>query len=223
MAREFEGRRVVVTGVAGALGRVVADEFHARGAVVFGLDRVRHAAAFDTLEVDLTDRSNAESAFKTIGSVDVLANIAGGFVMGDSVAAISDDTWDFMFRLNVGTVLNCSRAVLPGMSERGSGKIVNVGARGGMTGNPFMSAYSASKSAVIRLTESMAQEHKRFGINVNCVVPSIIDTPRNRADMPDAEFSSWVTPEALSVVIVFLASRAAEQIHGAAIPVDGLA
>ena len=143
--------------------------------------------------------------------------------MGDTVATTSDDTWDFMMNLNVRTVLNMSRAVVPVMQEIGGGKIVNIGARNGLRGVGNMAAYSASKSAVIRLTESLADELKKDNINVNCILPSIIDTPRNRQDMPNADFGSWVTPEAMARVVLFLASSAADPIHGAALPVEGLA
>jgi len=142
--------------------------------------------------------------------------------MGDSVADTSDETWDFMFNLNTRTVLNMARAVVPGMVERKSGKIINIGARAGLRGSASMAAYAASKSVVIRLTESLADELKEAGINVNCILPSIIDTERNRSDMPNANFDQWVAPKALAKVVRFLASEAADPIHGAAIPVEGL-
>ena len=124
--------------------------------------------------------------------------------------------------LNAHSVLNMAKAVVPSMLERGSGRIINIGAGAGHKGMGRMGAYSASKSVVIRLTESMSEELKAQGINVNCILPSIIDTPRNREDMPDADFDAWVTPEAMARVIAFLASDAATPIHGAAIPVSGL-
>jgi NAD(P)-dependent dehydrogenase (short-subunit alcohol dehydrogenase family) len=108
------------------------------------------------------------------------------------------------------------------MIERGRGKIVNVGATGGLAGQAGMAAYSAAKSAVIRITESMAAELKRKGINVNCVLPSIIDTPQNRAAMPKADPSHWVAPVDLASVILFLASDEARAVHGAALPVTNL-
>ena len=159
---------------------------------------------------------------EAVGTIDVLANIAGGFTMGDSVASTSDETWNFMFDLNARTVLNMVRAVVPGMTEQGHGKIINVGARNGLRGIANMAAYSASKSVVIRLTESLADELKSKNINVNCVLPSIIDTQRNREDMPKANFNKWVKPEAMAKVVLFLASRDADPIHGASLPVEGL-
>lgn len=220
---EFREKTVVVTGVAGALGEAVAAAFHNEGARVVGVDVLQVDADFETLLCDLIDFDKTKSMVKEIGSIDILANIAGGFTMGDTVATTSDDTWDFMMNLNVRTVLNMSRAVVPVMQEIGGGKIVNIGARNGLRGVGNMAAYSASKSAVIRLTESLADELKKDNINVNCILPSIIDTPRNRQDMPNADFGSWVTPEAMARVVLFLASNAADPIHGAALPVEGLA
>ncbi|MCY3883428.1 MAG: SDR family NAD(P)-dependent oxidoreductase [Gammaproteobacteria bacterium] len=220
---EFVGKSVVVTGAAGALGRAVAEAFHNKGAKVTGIDVVEADTDFRLLIVDLMNLEDVRKAVTEIGSIDVLANIAGGFTMGDSVASTSDETWDFMMDLNTRTVLNMVRAVVPGMQKQGRGKIVNVGARNGMRGVGNMAAYSASKSVVIRLTESMSDELKQDNINVNCILPSIIDTPRNRADMPKADFSTWVTPDAMAEIVMFLASPAADPIHGASIPVEGLA
>lgn len=220
---EFRGKTVVVTGVAGALGEAVAGAFHSEGARVVGVDVLQVDADFESLLCDLIDFDKTKSMVEEIGRVDVLANIAGGFTMGDTVATTSDDTWDFMMNLNVRTVLNMSRAVVPVMQEIGGGKIVNIGARNGLRGVGNMAAYSVSKSAVIRLTESLADELKTDNINVNCILPSIIDTPRNRQDMPNADFGSWVTPKAMARVVLFLASSAADPIHGAALPVEGLA
>ena len=219
---EFANKNVLVTGAAGTLGRVVARRFHEAGALVTGVDVVEHDAPWKTLVADLVDPNGAAAAVAAAGAVDILANIAGGFTMGDSVAETSDDTWDFMLNLNARTVLNMCRAAAPGMAARGGGKIVNIGARGALRGAAGMAAYIASKSVVIRLTETLADELKRQGVNVNCILPSIIDTPPNRAAMPDANFAEWVAPEHIAGVVLFLASAAADAIHGAAIPVEGL-
>jgi NAD(P)-dependent dehydrogenase (short-subunit alcohol dehydrogenase family) len=134
----------------------------------------------------------------------------------------TDEFWDQLMDLNAGSVLNVAREVVPEMLAVGSGKIVNVAAMNGTLGKGNMSAYSASKSVVIRLTESMAAELRDKSINVNCVLPSIIDTLPNRNDMPGSDFSKWVSPAALADVIVFLTSDKARAIHGASIPVVGL-
>jgi len=219
---EFDNKTVVVTGAAGVLGQAVANIFHTSGARVIGVDVVPFDAAYETRQADLIDPDGAAQVVKSVDTIDILANIAGGFTMGDSVADTSDETWDFMFNLNTRTVLNMVRAVVPRMAERKSGKIINIGARAGLRGGASMAAYAASKSVVIRLTESLADELKEAGINVNCILPSIIDTERNRADMPNANFDQWVAPIALAKVVRFLASEAADPIHGAAIPVEGL-
>tara|TARA_B110000014_G_scaffold255600_1_gene237642 strand:- start:2743 stop:3411 length:669 start_codon:yes stop_codon:yes gene_type:complete len=219
---EFDNKTVVVTGAAGVLGQAVANIFHTSGARVIGVDVVPFDAAYETRQADLIDPDGAAQVVESVDTIDILANIAGGFTMGDSVADTSDETWDFMFNLNTRTVLNMVRAVVPRMAERKSGKIINIGARAGLRGGASMAAYAASKSVVIRLTESLADELKEAGINVNCILPSIIDTERNRADMPNANFDQWVAPIALAKVVRFLASEAADPIHGAAIPVEGL-
>ena len=152
----------------------------------------------------------------------MLCNIAGGFRMGEAVHETSDETWNFLFDINARTLLHAVRAVVPHMMAAGGGKIVNVGAFAAQKGVAQMGAYVASKSSVIRLTEAMAAELREKNINVNCVLPTIIDTPENRAAMPNADPKRWVAPADLANVIVFLASDAARAIHGAAIPVTGL-
>ena len=219
---DFAHKNVLVTGAAGVLGRAVAAGFHAAGAAVIGVDIVEDDAPWRTVVADLIDPAGAQAAVQQAGDIDILANIAGGFSMGEGVADTSDDTWDFMMNLNARTVLNVCRAAVPGMVDRGSGKIVNIGARGALRGAAAMGAYIASKSVVMRLTETLSDELKGKGINVNCILPSIIDTPRNRADMPKAKFENWVPPEHIAGVVLFLASPAADSIHGALIPVEGL-
>ncbi len=223
----FHNQVVVVTGAAGALGRAVVDHFASRGARVAQLDVVAIDNADFALTCDLREASGCRDAatqiLRKFGSIDVLANIAGGFAMGEAVHETSVETWDFMFELNAHSVLNMARAVVPSMLNQGHGKIVNISARAALRGAAQMAAYSASKSVVMRLTESLADELKHQKINVNCILPSIIDTERNRSDMPDADFDAWVKPEAIAGVVGFLASPAASAIHGAAIPVEGLA
>ena len=219
----FTGKRVLVTGAAGVLGRAVAEAFQASGADVAGVDIVEDDAPWKTIVADLVDSQGAQGAVAEAGDIDILANIAGGFAMGDDIAGTADETWDFMMNLNARTALNMCRAAAPGMVARGGGKIVNIGALGALRGTALMGAYIASKSVVIRLTETLSDELKHHGVNVNCILPSIIDTPRNRADMPKANFDHWVPPGQIAEVVLFLASPAAGSIHGAAIPVEGLA
>ena len=144
------------------------------------------------------------------------------FLAGEAVHETTDETWSFLFDLNARSMLNTVRAVVPHMLQAGGGKIVNVGANSALKGVAHMGAYCASKSVVIRLTESMAAELREKKINVNFVLPTTIDTPENRAAMPNADPARWVAPKDLAAVILFLCSQAARAVHGAAIPVSGL-
>jgi len=231
----FTDRTVMLTGAAGNLGRAVAAAFAERGANLVLVDRRReHLAQVYGAEsdkrlfavADLLDQTQVDAALKMARErserIDVLCNIAGGFRMGEAVHETSDANWNFLFDINARTVLNASRAVVPQMIANGGGKIVNIGAHAALKGVAGMGAYCAAKSAVIRLTESMAAELRAKNINVNCVLPTIIDTPENRAAMPKADPALWVAPGDLANVIVYLASDAARAIHGAALPVSGL-
>ncbi len=226
---------VMITGAAGTLGRAVAAAFAKTGARLALLDIAAKGleASYGKdndkqilIAADLGDQKTVKDAVAKVtakfGPVAVLCNVAGGFNMGPTVHETPDELWQGMMDINVRTLLNTVRGVVPGMLAAGSGKIVNIAAMGGVTGRGNMGAYSAAKSVVIKLTESMSAELREQGINVNCVMPSIIDTPANRADMPKADPKKWVAPEALADVIVFLASDKARAIHGAAIPVVGL-
>lgn len=223
----FEHRHVVITGGAGNLGRALAIASRARGAKVSLIDVRFDTASADFAETgthcaDLTDAADTARCFGGLGEVDVLFNVAGGFAMGQCVHEIDDDAWDRLFRLNVRTLINSTASVVPSMLERGAGKIVNVGAMPALSGGAKMGAYCAAKAAVVRLTESLSQEVRRRGINVNCVLPSIIDTPENRAAMPDADHFRWVAPSDLANVMCFLASQDAQAIHGQALVVANL-
>jgi NAD(P)-dependent dehydrogenase (short-subunit alcohol dehydrogenase family) len=215
---------VFVTGAAGALGRVVAERLIVDGWQVAAIghgdpDRLPVSAAHKIGHVDLADEAATERAFATLpGDVHGLVNAAGGFAW-EKIAEGGRATWDRLYALNVATALNASRSVLPLL--RWGGAIVNIGAAAAGRAEVGMGAYAAAKSAVLRLTESLAAELKADGIRVNAVLPSIIDTPANRADMPDADFGKWVKPEELAEVIAFLLSDKASGITGAAIPVTG--
>ena len=143
-------------------------------------------------------------------------------MMGEQVHETSDDTWDFLMNLNTRSIVNTTSVVVPAMIGQGGGKIINVAARAATQGIATMGVYTASKAAVMRLTEAMAGELREQNINVNCIMPGTIDTPRNRQDMPDADHSKGVPPAQLASVGGFLASEAAIAVHGAAIQVDGL-
>lgn len=229
-------RVVVITGAAGNLGRAVARAFAADGERLVLADlrqQALEAAAADLpaaqvllAPADLIQPAGAaqvvQAAVARFGRIDVVCNIAGGFRMGEAVHETSDETWELMMGLNARTVLHMARAATPELLKQGRGQVVNVAAGAASRGGARMGAYAAAKSVVMRLTESMSAELRQQGINVNCVLPSIIDTPENRQAMPDADPTHWVSPDDLAQVIRFLASPAARAIHGAAVPVSGL-
>ena len=214
---------IVVTGAAGFLGSVVARELAAAGHTVVGIDLAPQAADFPGTfigGVDLTDSAATAAAFAhpaLAGGIAGLASIAGGF-RWETVMDGSPDSWDFLYRINVRTALNAARAAVPLLGEGGA--IVNVGANATLKAGMGMGAYTASKSGVARLTEALAEELKGT-VRVNAVLPSILDTPANRADMGEAEAPKWVRPEELAAVVAFLLSDAASAVTGACIPVTG--
>lgn len=218
---------IVITGAFGALGRAVALRAKARGFRVAMIDHAPTPAEFASVElayggVDLTKPDATTAALNKVraeaGRIDALLNIAGGFTFrtladGDCAA------WDLMYAINLKTAVNASRAALPHLVET-SGAIVNVGAAGAVKAGAGMGAYAAAKAGVHRLTESLADEIKGR-VRVNAVLPSIIDTPQNRKDMPDADFSAWVKADELADVMLFLASAEASAVTGALVPVTG--
>ncbi|HZZ62439.1 MAG TPA: SDR family NAD(P)-dependent oxidoreductase [Roseiarcus sp.] len=231
----MEGKTIVVTGAFGALGAAVAETAAGRGASVAALDFAATApAAFagrlgpnalilggvDLSLPQAAERAMAEAAAR-FGRIDALLNIAGGFRWEKIAGAAGAEAWDRLFAINLKTALNASRAALPKLLESGGGRIVNVGAEAAVRASEGMGAYAASKAAVHRLTESLADELKLKGVTVNAVLPSTIDTPANRADMPGGDFSRWVSPKDLAAVILFLASDEARAVTGALIPVMG--
>ena len=224
----LSGKHIIITGAAGVLGFAAAEKALSLGAhvvlfdIAFGDDYALHNNNNATcVTVDLTDPAATLAALDGLERIDGVLNIAGGFDMGPAVHETSDEAWNMLFAMNVTTLRNMVRGVVPKMIKQGRGTIVNVGANAATSGIASMSTYCASKAVVMRLSESMAGELKDQGINVNAVLPTILDTPRNRADMPDADFSAWVKPEELANVMCFLSSDEASAMHGALIPVTG--
>lgn len=228
----LDGLRVVVTGGLGALGRGVGSLLTGRGARVALLDRAPAASAPTDLpsgvavigDVDLADeastRTGMTQATQALGGIDALVNIAGGFAW-ETVEAGSVATWDRLYAMNLRTALLASQSALPDLLRSPRASIVNVGANAATRAASGMGAYTASKAGVARLTEAMAEEFKDRGLRVNAVLPSILDTPANRADMPTADFSKWVTTAQLAAVIAFLLSENAAAVTGACLPVVG--
>jgi len=224
----MQGKVLIVTGALGALGKVVTEAALSRGARVAGIDHApsQMPATAERIEigsVDLSDAAQAktavEAAAKHFGRLDALINIAGGFAF-ETVGEGDIKTWQRMHTLNLLTALNTSHAALQHLAASKAGRIVNIGAMGALQAGSGMGPYAASKAGVHRLTEALANEWKGK-VTVNAVLPSIIDTKTNRADMPNADFSKWVTAQELAEVILFLASDAASGITGALIPVSG--
>jgi NAD(P)-dependent dehydrogenase (short-subunit alcohol dehydrogenase family) len=216
------GPTILVTGAAGALGRAVVARLAGDGNAVTAIDLSDAApGAGEALYiggVDLADRNAVERALSRLALCG-LVNIAGGFVW-ETVADGAPQTWERMIRINLLTAVTCSHAALPSLRVH-RGAIVNVGAVASVKAGAGMGAYAASKAGVARLTESMAEEEKDRGVRVNAVLPSIIDTLANRADMPAAEYHRWVSPDALADVIAFLLSERARAVTGALVPVVG--
>ena len=224
----MKGKVVVITGALGALGKVVAEGALSRGARVAGIDHAESqlAATAERIELGGVDLTDAAQAKKTIdaaaahfGAVDALINIAGGFTF-ETIANGDPKAWQRMYALNVETALNASRAAIPHLLNSRAARIVNIGAMGAVQAGTGMGPYAASKAGVHKLTESLAAELKGK-ITVNAVLPSIIDTAANRANMPKADPTKWVAPKELADVILFLASDATSAVTGALLPVNG--
>ena len=219
-------RTLVVTGGHGILGKAVVEAALAQGLNVALIDHATGKAPDGALEiggVDLTDAGATGAAMAKVverfGGIDALLNVAGGFVWQTTEDA--RPAWDRMFALNLTTALNASRGALPHLKRSDEGRIVNVGANAALKSAAGMGAYAASKAGVHRLTESLAEELKDTSVTVNAVLPSILDTAQNRADMPDADPAKWVAPADLARVMLFLASPESRAITGALIPVTG--
>jgi NAD(P)-dependent dehydrogenase (short-subunit alcohol dehydrogenase family) len=231
MTLTLQDRVVIVTGGFGVLGSALSRLLLERGARVAALDLSPaptdipvHSDFLAVGGVNLTDPASAGAAMHQVadafGHIDAIVNVAGGFAW----EAFEDgalDTWDRMYQMNVRTAVVSTHAALPHIMKAGNGRVVNVSALAALKAGFGVAAYAASKAGVSRFTESLAEELKSRDVTVNAVMPSIIDTPGNRADMPDQDFSSWVTPEALSAVIAFLLSAEGQVITGACLPVSG--
>jgi NAD(P)-dependent dehydrogenase (short-subunit alcohol dehydrogenase family) len=220
------GQTIIVTGGFGALGRAVVAELKARGHAVAVVDLAPapadSAASLALGGVDLTDEAAVDAAYATVaerlGPIGGLVNVAGGFIWEPMVGGALP-SWDAMYRINLLTAVVSTRAALPYLLKDG-GAIVNVGAAGAVNPVAGMAPYAAAKAGVRALTESLAEEVKGKGVRVNAVLPTIIDTPTNRRDMPDADPAAWVKPASAAKIIAFLLSAEAGAITGASIPLS---
>lgn len=224
-------RTILVTGGTGGLGAGVVDRFLAQGDRVLVTDVRPASEAFlsrpegqelhayvvnGTSPDDL--RQFASELRSQFGGLDALVNIVGGFHWGAFAETALEDL-EKMLHLNVHTTFLTTQALLPLLMASPAGRVINIGARQAFAGAAQVTAYALSKAAVVNFTQSLAQELRETTVTVNAVVPSVIDTPPNRASMPEADFSTWVTPADLAHVIAFLASPEARAVSGAVIPV----
>ena len=222
------GRVIAITGAFGVLGSAVAKAAGDQGARLALIDFAPSGRSIDGAlvlpGVDLTNAVQAGAAMDRVadhfGGLDVVLNIAGGFVW-EKIEGGDWQSWPRLFNLNVLTATNASRAAIPHLRRSAAGRIVNVGSAAALKASLGMGGYAASKAGVHALTQALAEELKGDGITVNAVLPSILDTPTNRADMPDADPSTWVAPSDLAAVMLFLASEAATAVTGALLPVTG--
>ena len=223
---EMQGKVAIVTGGSGAIGTAVVRSLLDEGATVVVAGRSALARVEDRLSFVETDVTNEESVHSLVervaavhGTVHALFNVAGGFKYGPAVDELAMADWDSLLDLNLKSAFLCMKHVLPVMKEQRYGRIVSVAARSGLKGDAMVAPYAVSKGGVILLTQTVAEESKAYGVTANAVLPSIVDTPANRASMPDADFSAWVAPADLAEVMVFLASDRARAVTGAAVPV----
>ena len=224
------GRVIAITGAFGVLGAAVcklAGEQGEKLALIDASWQVPASCPNEALvlgRVDLTDAAQAAAAIAAVverfGHLDALLNIAGGFKW-EKLEDGAVESWPDLYRLNVVTCANASRAAIPHLRKSPSGRIVNVGSAAALKAAAGMGPYAASKAGVHALTQALAEELKGDGVTVNAVLPSIIDTGANRADMPKADFSAWVAPKDLAATMLFLASEEARAITGALLPVTG--
>ena len=231
----------VVTGATGALGRVVVKMLLSQGARVVSTYRTeeskkelaeyvgKDSALLTCLQADVTDESSVQALFQNVtaqyGRVDILLNIAGAFRAGSDLASMKESDWDFMMDVNLRSAFLCSRATLQLMVKQNYGRIVSISSRAAVEKRFRIKsgAYAISKMGIIVLTETIAEEFKKYDINANCVIPSTIDTPYNRRSMPDADFSKWVKPDEVAKAVLFLVSDDSKAVSGASIPVYGKA
>jgi NAD(P)-dependent dehydrogenase (short-subunit alcohol dehydrogenase family) len=231
----FSNKVVLITGGTGELGRALVKKFITSGATTISSYRDEEEAeklksTNNKVELVNLDITKEEQILKMIsilvtkfGKIDILVNVVGGYLGGKNITELGENDWDTMMNLNLKSAFLISKHVIPNMKSSGNGgKLVHISSRTGIKSDGYDSAYAASKAGLIRLVESMSQEFKGYDINVNCILPSIIDTEANRRAMPKADFSKWLLTEDLAKVVFFLCSSDSKVINGAAIPTYGL-
>lgn len=228
---------ILITGATGGLGEAVTRTFIESGARVVAVSRSEKklqdlksqvsagADKFTAIATDVLDEADiqklVDAVMQKFGKIDVFVHLVGSFLGGPGIADITETQWNDMMNLNMKSTFLCCRHIFPIMQKQKAGKIVTIGAKGGVRGISGLAAYSASKAALINFTQTLSAEGSKDNITANVVVPSIIDTPDNRNAMPDANFDDWVKPEAIAQLIRFLVSDDADDISSAVIPIYG--
>jgi NAD(P)-dependent dehydrogenase (short-subunit alcohol dehydrogenase family) len=235
MIYDFSNKVVLITGGTGALGSTVTKAFIASNAMATistyiideEMENVKsEIKAAELIRSDITKEDEVKKLVSNViekhGHIHILINVVGGYLGGKSVAELDEKEWDTMMNMNLKSAFLISKHIIPIMVSTRYGKIVHISSRTGLRSDGYDSAYAASKSGLIRLVESISEEVKESNININCILPSVIDTQANRKAMPDADFNKWLKTEDLANVILFLCSEEAKAINGAAIPTYGL-
>jgi len=226
----MQGKVVLVTGANGGLGTHVTQAFLDAGATVIGTSRKIQQSEFNNpnfaaLSEEISNREDAKVLVDQVatrfGKLDVLAHTVGGFAGGQSVAETDDTTFQRMFDLNLNSAFHLLRAAIPHLRKSGSGRIIAIASRAAVDPGPGVGAYSASKAALVSLIRTVALENKDAGMTANVILPGTMDTPANRKDMPNANFSKWVQPANVASLITWLAGDAAKDVTGAVIPIYG--
>ncbi len=246
MKYDFSDKVIVITGGTGALGRVLTKSFlnyNSKTIVVTYRSEkemlelktelgnlferpLNMSTTIEFTKVDVTRDDETKRSISNIverhGQIHALINVVGSYIGGKSVTQLDESEWDKMISINLKSAFLISKHVIPVMVANNYGKLVHVASKTGLVSNGYDSAYAASKAGLIRFVESAYQEVKKSNININCILPTILDTESNRKEMPNADFSKWIKLEDLSKVILFLSSDDSKIINGAAIPAYGL-
>ena len=230
----FSNKVVLITGGTGAFGKTLVKRFLDSGARTIASYRNQTEAdklksVNPQVEIIKLDISNEKEILKMVpkliarfSKIDVLVNTVGGYLGGKNITELKEDDWESMMNLNLKSAYLISKHVIPFMKSAKGGKIIHVSSRTGLKSDGYDSAYAASKAALIRFVDSISQEFREDKININCILPTTIDTESNRRAMPNADFSKWLSPEDLANVVLFLCSSESKVINGAAIPTYGL-